>query len=126
MKKTMFALALLCSCGWLHAQWMHFGMDGDRTDYINKDLQFNGDSVRFWVLQDYKKAEALEGKNVSYASQKNLYQIDCSDNLFTIIVMEYYEKRMGSGAKLLVVTEPSKALEIEPRHQRSSQLLRCL
>lgn len=114
MKKTVIALALLCSSSFSLAQWVYFGNDGERSDYINKELQFNEDSVRFWVVQDYKKPEILEDKNISYVSQKNLYQIDCADNLFTIIVLEYYDKHMANGSKLFVVTEPSKPMEIAP------------
>ena len=114
MKQTVIALALLCGCGFSLAKWVYFGNDGDRSDYINEELQFNGDSVRFWVVQDYKKPEALEGKNINYVSQKNLYQIDCADNLFSIIVLEYYDKHMANGSKLFYVAEPSKPMEIAP------------
>lgn len=114
MRQIAIVFLLCLSSHVLHAQWAYFGTDGDRADYINKDMQFNGDSVRFWVLQDYKKAETLEDKNISYVSQKNLYQIDCADNLFTIIVLEYYDKHMGGGTKLFAVAEPGKSLDIAP------------
>jgi hypothetical protein len=114
MKQVVLAITLIWSCSLLRAEWMYFGTDGDRADYINKDLQFNGDSVRFWVIQDYKKAETLEDKNISYVSQKNLYQIDCADNQFKIIVLEYYDKHMGGGAKLFAVAEPGQSMDITP------------
>jgi len=114
MIKTLFFTVCIFYGGLSHAEWMYFGTDGDRVDYINKELQFNGDSVRFWVIQDYKKAETLDIIKSPFLSQKNLYEIDCAVNQFNIVVLEYYDKHMGQGEKIHFVAESSPNIDIEP------------
>jgi hypothetical protein len=45
MKKSCFAACLLLASFGAHAQWMYFGTDGDRADYINKSLDIQDASV---------------------------------------------------------------------------------
>ena len=114
MFKYVFLVASVFYCSLSQAQWMYFGTDGDRADYINKDMQYSGDSVRFWVTQDFKKAEVLDSSKTPFLSQKNLYEIDCAENQFKIVVLEYYDKHMGQGEKIHVVAEPGRDIAIEP------------
>jgi len=114
MKKLLTCFTLFAYCSLSHAQWMYFGTDDDRVDYINKELQFNGDSVRFWVIQDFKKAQTVDSVKAAFLSQKNMYEIDCAVNQFNIVVLEYYDKHMAQGEKIHFVAESSPNIEIEP------------
>ena len=114
MKKTWFAACLLLASFGAHAQWMYFGTDGDRADYINKSLDIQDASVKFWVIQDFKSAQTLENNPLPFLSQKNQYDINCAENRFKIISLHYYDKHMAAGNKVFSVTEAGGSLEIEP------------
>lgn len=114
MKKYGMALCLLFASLSVQAQWMYFGTDGDRADYLNKSLDISGPHVTFWVIQDFKSAQTLENNPVTFLSQKNQYDIDCSENRFKILALHYYDKHMAGGNKVFSVTEAGGSLEIEP------------
>ena len=114
MKKSWLAACLLFAGIGAHAQWMYFGTDGDRADYLNKSLDIQNESVKFWVIQDFKSAQTLENYPVSFLSQKNQYDINCAENRFKIVSLHYYDKHMANGNKVFSVTEAGGSLEIEP------------
>jgi len=90
MKKYLLASCLLVTSLGVHAQWMYFGTDGDRADYINKSFEIIEESVKFWVIQDFKSAQTLENNPLPFLSQKNQYDINCAENRFKILALNYY------------------------------------
>ena len=114
MKKYAIAVCLLVISLGVHAQWMYFGTDGDRADYINKSLEIIEESVKFWVIQDFKNAQILENNPLPFLSQKNQYDINCAENRFKIVALNYYDKHMAGGSKVFSVTEAGGSIEIEP------------
>jgi len=114
MKKYLLASCLLVTSLGVHAQWMYFGTDGDRADYINKSFEIIEESVKFWVIQDFKSAQTLENNPLPFLSQKNQYDINCAENRFKILALNYYDKHMAGGNKVFSVTEAGGSLEIEP------------
>jgi len=114
MKKYLLASCLLVTSLGVHAQWMYFGTDGDRADYINKSFEIIEESVKFWVIQDFKNAQTLENNPLPFLSQKNQYDINCAENRFKILALNYYDKHMAGGNKVFSVTEAGGSLEIEP------------
>ena len=95
---SIFALLLLSSVP-AHAEWRPISYAegaGGFTIYVDPTtVRRTGDSVKMWVLYDFKFVQVIQGK--SYLSATWQQQFDCAEHRSRHLAYKYHSDNMGNG-----------------------------
>lgn len=97
MNRVLLALALTFYAASAMAEWVKVGDSVGVTPYADiATIRKNGDSVRMWVLDDYKNPVQM-GSNPAFLSHKSQYEFDCKEGNLRELTGSFHSENMGKG-----------------------------
>ena len=99
MIKLMLTLVLAVICNNVMAEWDKLVEDDEEALVVYVDpttIHKNGNSVKMWVLSDYKEPQELAFLPL-YMSIKSQYEFNCKEGQAKELYASYHAKNMGGG-----------------------------
>lgn len=92
MKKLLMGLMLLMTATAAIAEWTAVNEDDQFVDYLDRaTIRRNGNFVKMWILNDYKKVDVSGGKsNLSHRSQQ---EYDCKEERMRTLAITTFSGR---------------------------------
>jgi hypothetical protein len=98
------------------AEWVRVDHNNDRgvTTYINFfTIRKSGDTVKMWILSDYKKAQELPYLPL-YLSIKSQNEFNCKEEQMKKLNASYHAKNMGGGKIIYSDKSPDNWSPVSP------------
>ena len=114
MRKPILLLLLASACSSAMAEWVKVGDSVVATPYADiATIRKNGDSVRMWVLDDYKNPVQV-GSDPAFLSRKSQYEFDCKEGNLRQLTVSFHSENMGKGLVIYFHDNKSPQWEAVP------------
>lgn len=115
MRKAILMVLLAVVSSSAVAEWIGAGSNSDETVTAYADpatIRKAGDVVTMWVLFDYKRAQAGDGKE--YRSAKAQSEYDCKEEQWRTPAASFHSRNMGEGVIVENASYPGKWSPVPP------------
>jgi len=116
MKKLLVTLMLAVMSSSAMAEWVRVDYNSDKgaTTYVNFfTIRKSGDTVKMWILLDYKKAQELAFLPL-YMSIKRQSEFNCKEEQMKELYASYHAKNMGGGKVIYSDNNPDNWSTVSP------------